>query len=599
MLAHKLTLAACMCIQLGVALGQDASPTKSTTAPPAPTLTDSQRAFLSTVARRTVRDAFLKRPVYELSYVPSALRDLSLEVVVRLRLRGYLLAHAAAGPKPIAYAVRDGALSIGQAVQHDATIDLATVNRMLIEIEAVGASAPIIVSGDWTAPGALDGLIDPGVHGLSLRGARFRHRICPTELYTTDLTLDEALRRLVRENQVNPSDLDDVELSRFRTAHWYEPRTGGDIVALSCGMTHVPLKAVTPAGLDQTISTVAEYMRYRQLDSGLFAYQFEPGHDRYTHDNSTVRQVGAAVALAFHAASTGNASSRKSADIAIRGQLKGLTNLPGVADASYIATPDAKNSLGATALVCLAMGVHPNRAAYAVDRDRLVRAILSRQRPSGMFLTAFPPNVTVNAQDYYPGEALLALAVHYSLQPSSRALDAFDHAVNFYRDYFRDTPSPVFVPWQVQAYSIMARQSKRADFRKFVFDMTDRIVALQLDSSNCDRPELFGGIAATNSGRPNFATAAYLEAMADALSLARTTENQTRIERYERAVRRAARFVMQLQMRPEEAYFVRSAQDAVGGIRTSPALNLLRIDHCHHALVGLIKARKALFPGDG
>ena len=52
---------------------------------------------------------------------------------------------------------------------------------------------------------------------------------------------------------------------------------------------------------------------------------------------------------------------------------------------------------------------------------------------------------------------------------------------------------------------------------------------------------------------------------------------------------------MQLQFRPEEAYFVRSPQDAIGGIRTSPSLNLLRIDHCQHALVGLIKARQVLF----
>jgi hypothetical protein len=71
------------------------------------------------------------------------------------------------------------------------------------------------------------------------------------------------------------------------------------------------------------------------------------------------------------------------------------------------------------------------------------------------------------------------------------------------------------------------------------------------------------------------------------------------VVRYEQVVRAATRFVMQLQVRPEEAYFIRSPQDAVGGIRTGPALNLLRIDHCQHALIGLIKAREALFPSAG
>jgi hypothetical protein len=56
---------------------------------------------------------------------------------------------------------------------------------------------------------------------------------------------------------------------------------------------------------------------------------------------------------------------------------------------------------------------------------------------------------------------------------------------------------------------------------------------------------------------------------------------------------------MQLQVRQEEAYFIRSPQDAVGGIRTAPAVNKLRIDHCQHALLGLMKTRRALYPDEG
>ena len=102
-----------------------------------------------------------------------------------------------------------------------------------------------------------------------------------------------------------------------------------------------------------------------------------------------------------------------------------------------------------------------------------------------------------------------------------------------------------------------------------------------------------------HDGRAGVATAAYLEGFADALALARSVGDAPRAERYERVVRQAARFVMQLQVRPAEAYFIRSPQDAIGGIRTSPSLNLLRIDHCQHALVGLIKAREVLFPRQG
>ena len=78
--------------------------------------------------------------------------------------------------------------------------------------------------------------------------------------------------------------------------------------------------------------------------------------------------------------------------------------------------------------------------------------------------------------------------------------------------------------------------------------------------------------------------------------LARSKGDAERVRRYELIVRRAARFVMQLQVRSQEVYFVRSPRDAVHGMRGAPALNRLRIDHCQHALIGLIKARQALYP---
>ena len=142
----------------------------------------------------------------------------------------------------------------------------------------------------------------------------------------------------------------------------------------------------------------------------------------------------------------------------------------------------------------------------------------------------------------------------------------------------------------------MAKHTKRKDYIDFVFELTDWLAEMQLNESDCPWPEMQGGIAPYQPGRAGVATAAYLEGFADALWLARSVGDRERAERYEKVVRSAARFVMQLQVRPEEAYFIRSPQDAVGGIRTSLALNLLRIDHCQHALVGLIKARQVLFP---
>jgi hypothetical protein len=330
----------------------------------------------------------------------------------------------------------------------------------------------------------------------------------------------------------------------------------------------------------------------------LFSYQYEPSLNRYSDENNLVRQVGATLAMAAHARRSKKSASRAAADLGIRYHLQGLTDFQGVENASYIATADKCNKLGVTALFCLALAEHPDADQYKEIRRKLTNGILALQRESGMFVTAFPPALDVDAQDYFPGEALLALAVQYRDQPSGRLLDAFDRAISFYRPYFREQQSPAFVPWQVQAFSTIARHSMRRDYVDYVFELCDWLADQQLGASNCPWPDMRGGIAAYQPGRAGVATAAYLEGFADALILAREMQDAPRTARYEQVIREAARFVLQLQVRPAEAYFVRSPQDAVGGIRTSPALNHLRIDHCQHALIALIKTRQVLYPDD-
>ena len=564
--------------------------------PVAPALSQAHRKYLSTLARRTMRDKTLGRDTYEADYVPAALSDLNVEVVIRLRLDGYLLAEGAGGPAPVAQATRDAALGAVQVLTDNRVIDLGRLHALLLEIEVVGSPEPIPTETDWTRPRAVDPFVEPGVHGVVILGPRSRFRFCPTEIFTSDMVVADALKTLAQSILSDPSQIPKTQLMRFRTDHWYQSTSGADIVALRRGLTMVPPEAVSPSGLDQAITRLAEYMIYRQQETGLFAYLYEAGADRYRDDNNVVRQVGAAAAMAVHANWSGKSASRGATDLALRYHLQGLVDLPDVEHASFIATADQRNKLGVTALLAVALAEHPTPEKHEAVRRKLINGMLSLQRPTGLFVTAFPPAEQVTSQDYFPGEALLAMATHYNHKPDSRVLEAFNRAIRFYRQFFRNRPSPAFVPWQVQAYTIMAQHGKRQDYVDYVFELTDWLADQQLNASNCPWPELWGGIAPYQPGRAGVATAAYLEGFADALTLARESGDTKRARRYESLVRHAARFVMQLQVRPEEAYFIRSPRDAVGGIRTTPSLNLLRIDHCQHALVGLIKARKVLFP---
>jgi hypothetical protein len=67
------------------------------------------------------------------------------------------------------------------------------------------------------------------------------------------------------------------------------------------------------------------------------------------------------------------------------------------------------------------------------------------------------------------------------------------------------------------------------------------------------------------------------------------------VERYEQAVRLAARFVMQLQLRLPECYYVGLTDEVVGGVRRSLWDHRLRVDDSAAALWGLTRAREELF----
>jgi len=564
-----------------------------------PQVSTPHREFLTRLARRTLRDLHLGRGVYDPEYVPAPLEALTAEVVIRLREGGFLLAVGAGGPASVATAARDAALAAFPALGDQEHFDVARLSRLLIEIEVLGPAQPVAVEGDWTRWRAVDPFIEPGVHGMVLIGGRAQQRFCPSDLITSDRVLADVLQSLAQSLHADPSKIPGTPLYRFRTLHWAQRDADADIVTLHRGLTVLPPEAVSPSALDDAIGRLAEYMAYRQLESGLFTYQYEVGADRYSTEDNVVRQVGAALAMAVHARWSQRSASLAAADLAIRHHLQGLREIPEVDRAAFIATADGRHKLGVTALLALAMAEHPEPEQSAAVRDRLINGMLWLQRPSGMFVTAFPPAEQIDAQDYFPGEALLAMARQYTLRPDARILEAFDRAITFYRGYFRQAGSPAFMPWQVQAYTILARQTRRQDYEGYVFELADLLADQQLTPENCSWPELWGGIAAYQPGRAGVATAAYLEGFADALTLARDAGDSERERRYEKVVRAAARFVMQLQVRPEEAYFVRSPQDAVGGIRSTPALNLLRIDHCQHALIGLIKARQALFPRAG
>ncbi len=557
----------------------------------------SEQRFLTQLIRRTIEARVANDPPYRPEYVPPALIDTKCQMVVILRIDGFARGIGVSLLKPIADAAQEAALvALSSARSSIGDGRTFLLDEVRIDAQVLGRTKSFhSTKGGWMSLGALESFIEPGLDGIGLFLDGERRWCTPSEIIARGVSIRKAIQTLGKEITLDSRSLKLAKLSKFRTLHWWESEVGGDIQTLRRGMVHVPTEQVSRDGLDSAIQRVGDYLVYRQRPDGRFAFRYDPAADSYAAIEDEVAQSGAIWALAFYAKDSGASAVEVSLQRGIRVRRELMFDLPGFKNAAFLQTPDMKNQLGATAQFCLALADSPNPQLTAGDRVKLANAIMWLQKPSGGFVTTFPPNQKQESEDVAPGQAVLALVRCYELNPTQELLDAIDKAFPYYRSRYEQVGAPAMIPWHMQAYATMAQLTKQSKYSDFVFRMADQVCDHQIVSNDRDAKMLVGAIAAPGILPANAATAAFLSGLADAAQLAKETGDSQRFERYSKACRLAVRFVIQLQIRKEECFFVRSLIDSVDGIRTSPMDWRIRIDNCQHALIGLIKTRQLLF----
>ena len=569
---------------------------------PAPSLSTGQMQTLTHAVRRALVTTRVPRPARIAAQLtpPRARRQCRAHVTVRDR--GVVLAQGTGRflPLPQAFAEATRAL-LSDIAPHRASLK-GRWERLAVECELTGPAEHVPFAGAGRL--SFERYFETGIHGYGLLSGPRWWELRPAQVVSVgwgslarpDLPV---IAELLGIDARSGGAVDLARAYRFRSTHWWQPAADRPVVPLLRGLVPVPEEEVNPDALDEMIELVGDYLMDRQQAEGLFTYEYLIGPDEYSEKNNWVRQAGATWSLARYAAYTGFGdaleASRRANDVWIRS----TTPLAGVVGAGFIDTDDGNNKLGVTALVLLALADGPRPEDYAAQRDLLVTAILSIQQDDGKLLPNFPPAEPTGSQYYYPGEALLALAREYQLTRKQQIADAFAKAHPYYVAFFEQDPRPPFVPWQVQAHALMHYLTHRQEYADFALRMSDWLARRQIDEGDTLWPDLIGGLACNRPGFATVSTASYLEGFAEALELARRVGDLERAEHYQRVVRSAARFVLQLIVKPEEAYFHTRPAQSLWGVRSFLTDTRLRIDHVQHALLALMKTRQALFGEPG
>ena len=442
-----------------------------------------------------------------------------------------------------------------------------------------------------------------GLVGMEISFGKEIVRFAPTRLLSGNLRFRRALDGFLQQRRLSHADFDANGSLRVFSAGQYllSSRAKSGKVALYRGSTLIPPETTADENRAEELADgIGRWMLNNLSSTGALPYKYWPSRGEESPADNAIRRFLATLSLARLAQLRGNEEMHKAARVNLRFNLERYFQDIGNGRGAIVEKTGAK--LGAAALAALAILESPARAEFTSELNMLAAGVASLFDSEQGFRTFFFPLEREGQNwNFYSGEALLFWAEarrrNTAFTPSlERCIEVFSRC----RDRHYRARNPAFVPWHTQACTSLFKQTGRRELADFVFEMNDWLLPMQQWDGL--QPDLRGRFY--NPQRPEFgpphaaSTGAYLEGLADALSLARALGDASRANTYARAVRRGLRSLRQLQFRNEyDTFYISKKTRVLGALRTEVYDNAIRIDSAAHALAAAIKVLRLELPG--
>ncbi|GHC13498.1 hypothetical protein GCM10007291_08880 [Gemmobacter nanjingensis] len=428
-----------------------------------------------------------------------------------------------------------------------------------------------------------------GIFGLELHAAGRLARIAPSLMIARNLTPARALELLQADLSQPPEA--PVEALRLPAVQILLELPQGRARPLMRGQPVVPQTAITRTRVAEMATLMTGWMQRGVSPSGRATYKYWPSSGQYALSNNMIRQFMGSACLARAAARP--EAPQGLAEARDRNFAHNFHHWYRDEGAFGVIVEGPKVKLGAAAVALGAILDLPAPAAYATELRGLAAFLKAMQHPEGRF-TCFlrPPGREDDCQNFYPGEALLALMRLYRHTGDPALLDQVARGFAHYRDWHRAQPNPAFVPWHSMALALYHAETGDTAAAAFVFEMNDWLLGMQQgDEAPADVQGEFFDPARPEFGPPHAsATGVYLEGLVEAFALARALGDRDRESRYRRAILRGLRSLRQLQFRhASDMGYITRRSAVLGGLRSSAFDNTLRIDNVQHGLMAIFR----------
>lgn len=374
---------------------------------------------------------------------------------------------------------------------------------------------------------------------------------------------------------------------RFDCVTWLADRLTderqGTVRMLRGALPVEPPPATLEAQLGKLAALFTRYLLRHQREDGSLFFRYHPHQDVVYEGGDLPRIAHGAWVLCRAGAHFDHADLQAGGD-------KLLTRLLALRQEDeqgglWLVDGKDRPSIAEVSFLLLALCAIPERAAeQEAAARRLATTLWAQIDDHGRITTHRDPEKNDGLyQDYFPGQALLALAVARRRGLWEIPDEAHLHrAFSVYRHRFHHQRHFGQVSWQMQAFAAWWGVLQEAALGSFVFEIADWLLGYQQAKGG-------GFLNDHQSDGPGYTTALYLEGLGAAVQLADAMGETARAERYRTAYGKGLAFVDGLVMQEHMAPLLPNPPWAIGGVRSSLMCDEVRIDFVHHALSAVLE----------
>lgn len=348
------------------------------------------------------------------------------------------------------------------------------------------------------------------------------------------------------------------------------------------GFPSLPTPASTPNELAARQAALhSKYLIKHFRDDGSLYLTYEPFQDRASGHIDLPRLAHGAWVLARASRTLGGDDLKNAADRVIQSLLNRVSQN---GQNTWLTSDDEMSSISEISFLLLALRNLPANDSRRAQIDQLAASLWSCvELPHGRISTHREATSSIEAfQDYFPGQALLALAQAAEEIPSGIDEEKLHRSFRYYRHRFRYHRHFGQVSWLMQAFGKWWEVTGDSCFADLVFEIADWLLGYQQEKTgafiNDHQPDT-----------PGFTTALYLEGIAAARNVADSLKDGARSKNYTRSFAEGSRFLDRLIIQERDRFIIPNPDLALGGLRQSLHCSKVRIDFVQHSLSGILE----------